>query len=99
MRSNIIESKRSQLARICARHDISYLGLFGSYARGEKRPESDVDLLVDFSARKSLFGVARAHLAFEDLLHQKVDLVIRKNLKPLIRSHVERDLVALYEER
>ena len=94
-----IESKRAELARICARHDISYLGLFGSYARGEERPESDVDLLVDFSARKSYFGLANALHEFEHELDRPVDLVIRKNLKPLIRPYVEHDLITLYEER
>ena len=98
MSPRFIETKRSELARICVEHDISYHGLFGSYARGEQRPDSDVDLLVDFSVKKSLFGVAAAQLDFEDELHRKVDLVIRRSIKkPRLIANINRDLVTLYE--
>ncbi len=100
MAPRFIEAKKSELARICAAHDISYLGLFGSYARGEQRPDSDVDLLVDFSYQKSLFGVARAINDFEGALDHKIDLVIRRSLKkPRLIANIQRDLVTLYEQR
>jgi len=99
MTNEFIQQQRSALARICTKHDISYLGLFGSYARGEQREDSDIDLLVDFDARKTLFGVMRAKIDFEDLLGREVDVAIRKNLKPLIRPYIEQDLVTLYEKR
>jgi predicted nucleotidyltransferase len=49
----------AQLIDICRQHDVSMIGVFGSMARGEARKESDIDLLVRFSKRKSLLAVVR----------------------------------------
>jgi len=83
--------------KICLKNQINYLGLFGSYARGDNQPDSDVDLLVEFGATKSLFDLMRVKKEFETTLHKDVDLVLRKNIKPLIKPYIERDLVTLYE--
>lgn len=99
MSPDVIKSKQPQLAHICASHDISYLGLFGSFARGEQRPDSDVDLLVEFTKSISLFQLMRAKLDFEDLLDRDVDIVLRRSLKkPRLIANIEHDLVPLYEQ-
>ncbi len=74
--------------------------IFGSYARGEETPESDVDILVDFdkNARVSLIGHATMMLDLEDLLNRKVDLVKDGTLLPFAVETANRDKVLIYEK-
>ena len=69
--------------------------MFGSVARGEDRPDSDVDLLADLPPGLSLFGLGRAEAELEAILGSRVDLIPAQDLKPGVRARVERDLVAL----
>ncbi|HUC26128.1 MAG TPA: nucleotidyltransferase family protein [Streptosporangiaceae bacterium] len=78
-----------------AAHGVSGLRVFGSVARGEDRADSDVDLLADLPAGISLFGMARLQADLESILGTRVDLVPAADLKPDVRSRVERELVAL----
>ncbi|HEX8272358.1 MAG TPA: nucleotidyltransferase family protein [Longimicrobiaceae bacterium] len=68
------------------------LALFGSVARDEAGPESDVDLLVDLDA-PTFSGYMDAKFYLEDLLCRKVDLVTEDGLRPRVRPYVERDLI------
>ena len=83
------------------RHDraltssVSNLRVFGSVARGEDRPDSDVDLLADLPAHMGLFGLGRVQAELEAILDARVDLVPAGALKPNVRSRAERELVAL----
>jgi hypothetical protein len=88
-----------KIETICQNQGISYLGLFGSYARGDNKPASDIDLLVKFEKNISLFDLARAQNSFVDFFNKPVDLVMEKNLKPRIRPYVEKDLITIYEKR
>jgi predicted nucleotidyltransferase len=85
-----IELPESAIAGICRRYHVSELSLFGSTARGEMRPDSDVDFLVDFlpGARLGLLGVSSMKREFTALLGRRVDLAVKPALKPLIRSAV-----------
>lgn len=69
--------------------------MFGSVARGEDRPDSDVDLLADLPPGLSLFGLGRVEADLEAILGCRVDLIPAGDLKPGVRARVERDLVAL----
>lgn len=73
--------------------------LFGSYSRGEERPDSDVDILVmlDQDAHVGLFKLSGMHLDLQDLLQKPVDLVTDKGLMPFARPSVERDRKLIYE--
>ena len=70
-----------------------YLALFGSAARDEMRPDSDVDVLVDFDGPATFDGYFELKDYLEGLLCRPVDLVTDKGLKPGARQYVERDLV------
>ena len=75
--------------------------LFGSYARGEQHPNSDVDILVVFDQETgkgvSLLKHIGIALDLEDLLGKKVDLITDGTLLPFVRESVERDKVLIYE--
>ena len=78
-----------------AAHGVQNLRVFGSVARGEERPDSDVDLLADLPPGLSLFGLGRVEADLEAILGSRVDLIPAADLKPGVRARVERDLVAL----
>ncbi len=67
---------------------VASLAVFGSVARGEARPDSDVDLLVELNRRMGLFEFAGLKLRLEELLGVKVDLVMPSALKPRVRERV-----------
>ena len=85
-----IELPEPGIAASCRRHQVSELSLFGSAARGEMRPDSDIDLLVDFlpGARPGLLGVSAMMRELTALLGRRVDLAVKPALKPLIRAEV-----------
>lgn len=69
------------------------LALFGSMARGEAHPESDVDLLVDFEPPLSFDAYMNAKFRLEALLHRPVDLITTAGLKPELRPTIERECI------
>jgi uncharacterized protein len=91
--------KDRKIVDICKRHGINYLALFGSRARGDFRPDSDVDLLVRFNKVVSLFDLIRAENALKDSLNMPVDLVMDNSLRPVFRPYVEKDLKVIYAEK
>ena len=69
------------------------LAVFGSVARGEAGPESDVDILVEFEGRATFDRYMGLKFFLEDLLGRRADLVTRKALKPRLRPYVEREAI------
>ena len=90
-----VRRKRRDLIAAAAAHDVTNLRVFGSVARGEDRPGSDVDLLVDLPPDIGLLGLGRVQAELEDIVGTKVDLVSASDLKPAVRARAARDLVAL----
>ena len=76
---------QTRLAELCRSYCVRELSFFGSAARGEMRPDSDIDLLVDFlpGAEIDLVEYAGLMLELSHLLQRKVDLVSKNGLKPL----------------
>jgi uncharacterized protein len=90
-----VRRKRRDLVAAAAAHDVTNLRVFGSVARGEDRPDSDVDLLVDLPPHMGLLGLGQVQADLEAILGTKVDLVPANDLKPAVRARAERDLLAL----
>jgi predicted nucleotidyltransferase len=90
-----VRRHRQDLIAGAAAHGIQNLRVFGSVARGDDRPDSDVDLLVDLPPGLSLLGLARAEAALEAILGTRVDLIPAADLKPSVRERAARDLVEL----
>ena len=89
------EVLRRELPTLAERYQVSSLALFGSYVRHENRPDSDLDVLVEFSKAPGLFRYIELEDHLSDLLGVKVDLVMRKSLKPRIETRVMKELVEL----
>lgn len=68
------------------------IGVFGSYARGEQGPDSDIDLLVEFESPIGLFKFQRLESTLQALLGHPVDLVTPGALKPLIGARIREQL-------
>lgn len=90
-----LRRRRSEVLELADRHGIHVLGVFGSVARGEDRPDSDIDLLVELPEGMGLFAIARVQNELEEMLGSPVDLVPEAGLKANVRPAVEADLVAL----
>ncbi len=85
-----LEVDNTRLAEVCRRYHVRELAVFGSAARGEMRPDSDIDMLVEFfpEAQVDLVDHAGLMLELSSLLGRRVDLVSKRGLKPLIRESI-----------
>ncbi len=86
-----------RLIKICQNNDVSMVGIFGSVARGEASDKSDIDLLVEFSGRKSLLALVRLERELSMALGKKVDLLTKSAISPYLREGILQDLQILYE--
>ena len=76
------------------RFGVAKIGIFGSYARGEERPESDVDVLVTFKKGQKTFDhYMDCKFYLEDLFGRKVDLVMKGAIKKRLKEYILRDVV------
>jgi predicted nucleotidyltransferase len=84
--------ERAHIVTILREFGVRHASLFGSVARGDQRPESDLDLLVDLPSGASLFDLSRLALALEDALGRPVDLVTSfADLHPVIRERIRQE--------
>ena len=84
----LLRAKRQEILTIAARHGAHNLRVFGSVARGEAGPESDLDILVEMEPGKSLLDHIALMQDLEDLLQRKVDVVSERALHWYIRDRV-----------
>jgi hypothetical protein len=90
-----IRQHRDEILRVATLHGAGNVMLFGSVARGENTSESDVDLLVDVTGDTTPWFPGSLAADLERLLGQRVQVVIRRSLSPLIRDAVLREAVPL----
>jgi predicted nucleotidyltransferase len=86
---------RQYLPEIREKYSVSYLGIFGSYVRGEQTSDSDLDVLVEFDKTPGLLKYIELEYYLSDLLGVKVDLVTRTGLKPNIGKRVLNEVISL----
>jgi len=90
-----LRERRDEILLVAARHGAGNVRLFGSVARGEDTPESDVDLLVDVTGETTPWFPGGMVADLEQILGRRVQVVIRRSLSPLIRDAVLREAVPL----
>jgi hypothetical protein len=91
-REEILEILKAHADQLRQR-GVKSLRLFGSVARGQASPESDVDLLVAFQASPSYSEFMKLRILLEDLLGAKVDLVTENGLRDRVRPQVEEEAI------
>ena len=85
-----------KMKEFCRHNVVATVGVFGSMARGEATEESDIDLVVRFSKRKSLLELVRLEREVTTALGRKVDLLTESAISPYLRDRVRRELRVLY---
>jgi len=92
-REDVLRILRIQQKELAERYNVASLSLFGSVARDEALPDSDVDLLVEFSQPVGLFLFIELQQHLEAMLGCKVDLGTPRSLKPRIKEQVLREAI------
>ena len=92
-RKEVLKILNDHKQDLVKRYSIRSLSIFGSVARDEARPDSDVDILVEFSETPGLFDFIALKQEFESLLGCNVDLGTPRSLKPRIQSDVLREAI------
>jgi len=95
----ILKINESELLDACKENDIIFLGVFGSYSRGEQKEKSDVDVLVKFSRRKSLLDLVRIERRLSEIMGVKVDLVTEGSVSPYMIDDIKKELKVIYDEK
>ena len=84
---------KKELIKILKKNDVEKAGLFGSYARGDAREDSDIDILIKFRGRKSLLDLAGLKIELEEKLIKKVDVITYDSIHPLIKENILKEQV------
>jgi predicted nucleotidyltransferase/DNA-binding XRE family transcriptional regulator len=92
---NSVDAHRVQLRRVLLGMGAKNIRLFGSVARGEDRPDSDVDLLIDVGPNVGLFALGRMRTEAERILGSKVDIVLAQGLKSDLSDQVLAEAIPL----
>ena len=94
---NILEvnDKRESVIHIAAKHGARNVRIFGSVARGDAGPSSDLDLLVDLDPGRSLFDLGGLLMDLQEFLDCRVDVITERGLRPRLREQVLREAIPL----
>ena len=93
--NELLKRKRDEILKTASRHGAKNIRLFGSAARGEAGPDSDIDFLIDLDADRSLFDLGELLLGLQELLGRKVDVVTEDSIYWLLRKRILREAVPL----
>ena len=89
----------TKLIDVCRNNAVTSVGVFGSMARGEATPQSDIDLLVEFGERKSLLDVIRLRRELSMALGREVDLLTKEAISPYLRERILAEVQTIYDTR
>jgi len=83
-----LQRKKKEILVVARQHGILNVRLFGSVARGEENPQSDIDFLVDLEEGRSLLDLGGALIKLQELLGRKVDIVTERGLHWYLREMI-----------
>jgi hypothetical protein len=86
-----------KIAQVLKNQGARKIAVFGSYVRGEERPGSDIDIIVEFSERKSLLDIVGIEQELSDVLGVKVDLLTEKSISPYLIDRIKKEMMVIYE--
>jgi hypothetical protein len=89
------KAQRDEIIRVAARYGARNIRVFGSAARGDVSPSSDLDLLVDLDPDRTLMDLGGLLIELENLLHIRVDIATESMLRPKVRKRALTDAVPL----
>ena len=93
-----VDEVKQRAGPILERYGVAYAGVFGSVARGEDRPESDVDILVRLGRPMGMVEYMKLIQSLEEILQKRVDLVTEQSLSKHVRPYVKPDLTTIHEK-
>ena len=91
--AELIHDKREEILRIAAKHGAQRIRVFGSVARGEAGPQSDVDFLIEVGAQRSPFFPGGLVMDLEALLGRRVDVVEPDGLYPPLKAAILQEAI------
>lgn len=91
----VVNLKRRDILRLAHQHGARNVRVFGSVARGDASPESDVDFLVEMDRGRSLLDLIELSQDLESLLQRKVDVLTDDGLSPYLRERIHAEAVPL----
>ena len=91
----IIKKIKRRKNQLFQKYNLSEIGLFGSFVRGEQTKKSDLDVLVEFNKTPDLFKFLELEGDLEDYLKLKVDLVRKKAIRKELRSQILNEVVPI----
>ena len=91
------DSNFDKIITILQRHGVKKISIFGSYARGEANPQSDIDIIVEFSDRKSLLDLVGIEQELSETLGRKVDLLTEKSINPYLIDRIKKERLVIYK--
>jgi len=86
-----------KIISILAGYGVKKIGIFGSYARGEAVPGSDLDIVVEFTGRKSLLDIVGIEQDLSEILGIKVDMLTEKFISPYLIDRIRKEMVVIYK--
>ncbi|MSP14468.1 MAG: DNA polymerase beta [Chloroflexi bacterium] len=91
----ILQTLRSYLPEFHRRYHVKSLGVFGSYARGEQRKRSDLDILVEYEETPTLLQMAALQREMSHIVGIQVDLVLKRTLRPAFAGRILSEVIYL----
>ncbi len=94
-KEKVIKKLKAELPNLKSQYPIKALGIFGSVARGDDTPKSDVDILVEFNEdhNMGIFKFIELEDDLSNILGKKIDLVTKRGLKKAIKKYVLKDVI------
>jgi predicted nucleotidyltransferase len=88
--------KKDEIVNLLKENNVSMLGLFGSYARGEESEKSDIDIVIKFSKKNGLLSLIRLKRELSEIIGKQIDLITEGSISPYLRKNIMNELKVIY---